>query len=64
MAAFIEWIDKLSDPKIPEKLTQANIHRTCKTSGNQAIVFRLAVAKFEYDISAICQRCQEKYLKL
>jgi hypothetical protein len=33
----------------------------CKLCGEPATEFRRAVSRIEYDISAICQKCQDRY---
>jgi hypothetical protein len=62
MASLDEFIAILSDPTMPEKLSQAKVNRTCKICGNHADFFRDAAAQFEYEVSAICQECQDRYL--
>jgi hypothetical protein len=35
--------------------------RTCLVCGRQAHAFRCESSRLEYDVSALCEQCQEKY---
>jgi hypothetical protein len=56
-----ELFERLSDNNTTSKYASAKANKTCKICGGRAVWFRDALAKLEYDISAICQRCQDKY---
>ena len=56
-----ELFERLSDNKTALRYASAKANKTCKICGERAVLFRDALAKLEYDVSAICQRCQDKY---
>ena len=35
--------------------------RTCLVCGKQARAFRCQSSRLEYDVSALCEQCQDKY---
>jgi hypothetical protein len=61
MNALEKTIRIMADPEIHLRRSQAKMTGTCKICGNPAERFRDAVARFEYEISAICQDCQDEY---
>jgi hypothetical protein len=63
MTALDELISILSDPAINHRLAQAKINHTCKICSNPAEFFRDASAQFEYEVSAICQDCQDRFFR-
>lgn len=60
-------LEKLSvlflDVKYREKLTLAKATRTCVRCKRSVYTFRDLSAKVEYEVSALCQRCQEELFK-
>ena len=56
-----ELFEKLSDSRTASRYGSVKANKTCKICGGRAVLFRDALAKLEYDVSAICQRCQDKY---
>jgi hypothetical protein len=56
-----ELFVRLSDNETASRYASAKANKTCKICGERAVWFRDALAKLEYDVSAICQRCQDKY---
>ncbi len=56
-----ELFAALSDNETALRYASAKANKTCKICGRRAVTFRNALAKLEYNISAICQECQDKY---
>jgi hypothetical protein len=61
MQVLDELIKVLSEPEVAVRNCRARADRTCKLCGGPARRFRDAISEFEYQISAICQGCQDKY---
>jgi hypothetical protein len=61
METLDELIEALSTPEVSVRNGRARATCTCKLCGEPARRFRDAVSEFEYRISAICQRCQDRY---
>ena len=56
-----ELIRVLSDEEVVLRSRYAKGNRTCKICGGTARSFRTPFSRLEYDISAICQDCQDYY---
>jgi hypothetical protein len=56
-----ELIAVLSDHDIQNRFLTAKSTGTCKICGGPANEFRSLLAKMEYGISGICEKCQEYY---
>ena len=63
MEALNELIEVLSKPEVSNRDSFARSTHTCKLCGNSARWFRDAVSEFEYRVSAICQRCQDRFFR-
>ena len=61
METLDEFIRELSKPEVAVRNLHARAKKTCKLCGGRAECFRNAVSAFEYQISAICQCCQDRY---
>ena len=59
MSRAQELISVLSDKQVIERESIAKAQRVCKICGEPAIGFRTPRAKMEYDVSMICQSCQD-----
>ena len=55
-------IESLSDPSYSDKYTIAKNSQTCVLCGKQANEFSSLLVRFEYNISAICEMCQKKFI--
>jgi len=58
-----QLIDILSHPGYDSRYRSAKSSRTCVICASAAREFADKWAKFEYEISALCQSCQEEYLR-
>lgn len=56
-----ELLDFFSKSSYEANYSMAKSTGTCAMCGKQASAFRCASAKLEYEISALCQGCQDKY---
>ena len=56
-----ELIDVLGDQTVKTRNTLARRDLICKICGNSADTFRTPFSELEYNISAICQACQDYY---
>lgn len=56
-----ELIRVLSDNDVIRRSYLAKSSHTCKICGKRAESFRTPFSELEYDISAICQACQDYY---
>ena len=56
-------LDFMSSHSYEANYAIAKAARTCVMCGSPARIFRDASAKLEYDVSALCQRCQDEYFK-
>ena len=54
-------LDFMSSRSYEANYAVAKATRTCVMCGNGARIFRDASAKLEYDVSALCQLCQDEY---
>jgi hypothetical protein len=61
MTPLQELIQKLSEPGCKAGYQFAKANRICKLCGKKAETFRTTLARLEYNLSAICQDCQDKY---
>ena len=61
MQSLNDLIRALSEPEVSIRDTYARSTHTCKLCRRSARRFRDRVSEFEYKVSAICQRCQDKY---
>jgi hypothetical protein len=61
MSRVQELISVLSEKEVLARESIAKAQRLCKICGNPAIIFRTHRAKMEYDISMMCQSCQDYY---
>ena len=63
MKKLQELLDFLSGPTYESSYAIAKATGTCLMCGNPAKVFRDMSAKIEYDVSALCQKCQDEFFK-
>jgi hypothetical protein len=63
MTRIEELLRKLSVPSYSSDYQEAKTKRICIVCNEPAEEFRNKGAEFEYSISAICQKCQDRYLK-
>lgn len=56
-------LDIFSQPEYSIRYRSAKSTHTCLICNNPARVFRDEWAKLQYEVSALCQRCQDKYLE-
>lgn len=61
MQSLNELIRALSEPEVSVRDAFARSTHTCKLCGESALGFRDRLAEFEYNVSAICQKCQDRY---
>ena len=61
MQSLNELIRALSEPEVNMRDSYARSTNTCKICGKSARRFRDSISEFEYKVSAICQRCQDKF---
>ena len=61
MESLSELIRALSEPEVSVRDTYARSTHTCKICRKSARRFRDPISEFEYKVSAICQRCQDKF---
>ena len=61
MQSLNELIKALSEPEVSMRDAMARSTNTCKLCGKSARRFRDRISEFEYKVSAICQRCQDKF---
>ena len=61
MQSLNELIRALSEPEVSMRDSYARSTNTCKICGKSARRFRDSISEFEYKVSAICQRCQDKF---
>ena len=61
MQSLNELIRALSEPDVSMRDSYARSTNTCKICGKSARRFRDSISEFEYKVSAICQRCQDKF---
>lgn len=45
------------------RYAQAKANHTCIRCEGRAIIFRDALARLEYEVSALCQKCQDECFK-
>jgi hypothetical protein len=62
MEKISEFIAILSDNKIQKRTANAKTNRLCKICGRPVSDFLDAKSEFEYQISAICEECQNYYM--
>lgn len=62
MDKISEFIAILSDKNIQQRTANARTNRLCKICGQPVSNFLDAKSEFEYQISAICEECQNYYL--
>ena len=63
MSRLEQLIDVLSHPGYSSRYRSAKSSRTCLICASAAREFSDAWAKLEYEVSALCQGCQEEYLR-
>jgi len=56
-----ELIGALSDDAVAAISIYARREGTCKLCGRPATFFRTSFSELEYNLSAICQQCQDYY---
>lgn len=61
MARISELIGALSDEAVAARSLYAKREGTCKICGRPATFFRTPFSELEYNLSAICQACQDYY---
>lgn len=62
MEKISEFIAILSDKNIQDRTADARTNRLCKICGRPVSSFLDAKSEFEYQISAICEECQNYYI--
>ena len=62
MAKAAGLLEIFSSPTYKASYAKAKATNTCIRCGMPAKVFREASARFEYKVSALCQRCQDECL--
>jgi len=62
MSILEQLIDILSHPGYNSRYRSSKSSRTCLICASPARQFSDEWAKLEYEVSALCQRCQEEYL--
>jgi len=63
MEKLQKLLDLFSTPTYEESFAAAKASTTCIMCGKPARVFRDTCARLEYDLSALCQSCQDEYFK-
>jgi hypothetical protein len=63
MKTLDELIQKLTHESAKGRYSKAKTDKTCILCRNPAVRFRTTVAKLEYNVSALCQDCQDKYFQ-
>jgi hypothetical protein len=61
MGRVQELISVLSDSNVIARTATAKANQRCKICGNPAKSFRTTRSELEYNISGICQSCQDYY---
>ena len=61
MDRIAEFIAILSDKHIQQRTTEARDNHKCKICNQPAETFVNALSAFEYQISTICQECQNYF---
>ncbi|MCP3873075.1 MAG: hypothetical protein GY699_07975 [Desulfobacteraceae bacterium] len=56
-----ELIEILSNEEVQARTLSARANQECKICGNPADTFHNLLAKIEYDLSIICEDCQQYY---
>ena len=56
-----ELIRTLTHDDVRSRAKIARAQQICKICGNPATSFRMPLARFEYNVSLICQSCQDYY---
>ncbi len=64
MDKISEFIAVLSDKNIQQRTVDARTNRLCKICCRPVSHFPDARSEFEYQISAICEECQNYYINL
>ena len=54
-------IEILSDQAVEQRVIAAKRSKTCKICGGLSTTFKSGFTKIEYEISAICEKCQEYF---
>jgi len=62
MTNLQKLINFLSEPDYASKLRIAQNTGKCVICNRQVKEFSTKPAKFEYDVSGLCERCQETYI--
>jgi hypothetical protein len=60
---YQELLNLFSDTNYEVYHVTAKSTRTCIMCGGKARVFRDISSRLEYDISALCQKCQDRFFK-
>jgi len=61
MTKAIELLEVLSDPRYKASYARAKATATCIKCKKPARTYRDASAKLEYDVSGLCQDCQDYF---
>ena len=61
MIRVVELIEVLSDPTYKASYANAKARGTCMKCKKPAKTYRDASAKLEYDVSGLCQNCQDYF---
>jgi hypothetical protein len=61
MTKILELIDRFSTATYETDYRNAKARGTCIICEKSAKEFRNASAKLEYDVSGLCQNCQDEY---
>ncbi len=59
-----ELIQLLGAKDVIARTSMAKAHGICKICGEPALFFRTPRAELEYNISSICQSCQDYYFPI
>ena len=61
MVRLQELIKTLSDRNVEDRTLAAKNNNTCKICNGPAMAFGSGLTKIEYEISTICEKCQEYF---
>lgn len=64
MNRLMELIDVLSDKSVQARRNLAKRSHVCKICQKPAVKFESATAELQYEISGICEDCQDYYFTL
>lgn len=61
MVRLQELIEILSDQNVEDRAHSARYNKSCKICGGPAQAFGSILTKMEYEISSICEKCQQYF---